>query len=184
MQDAIPESVKELIRKIHALSVSGVGGEAEAALQKLNLMLSKYSVTLDEVLEDVVKTYEFSFKNEWDKKLMVQIYYAVTKDSSREVWSYTRRSKKISRKIGFDLTAEQYVDFQEQLAYYRDTWAKEQKRLFSAFCHKHQLLCPASCDLLQLPSKEEILEYLRVKEMMRGLGEKTFFKPAALLQAN
>jgi len=179
-----PESVKELIRKIHALSIRGVGGESDAALRKLDLLLAKYHVTLDDILEDTVKTYQFAFKNEWDENLMMQLYYAVTKDRERKVWSYSKRGKKVSRKIGLDLTAEQYVDYQEQLAYYRDIWKKELKRLFSAFCHKHDLLRPSAPDVAdRLPSREEMQEYLRMIEMMRGLGEKSFFKPMALLSA-
>lgn len=180
--ESTPESVKELIRKIHALSVRGVGGESDTALRKLDLLLAKYDVTLDDILEETVKTYQFSFKNEWDENLMVQLYYAITKDRERKVWSYSKLGNKIARKIGLDLTAEQYVDYQEQLTYYRGIWKKELKRFFGAFCHKHDLLRPTGMDAAdRLPSKEELREYLRMKEMMRGLGEKTYFKPAALL---
>ncbi len=182
MENTTPESVKDLIRKVHALSVRGVGGESDAAFRKLELLLAKYNVSLDDILDETAKTYEFTFRNESDENLMVQIYYAVTKNRESNVWTYSRRGKKISRKIGLDLTAEQYVDYQEQLAYYRGIWKKELNRFFSAFCHKHKLLRPADPSAADgFPGKEEMQEYLLMKQMMRGLGEKTYFKPTALL---
>lgn len=178
-----PESVKNLIRKIYELTQRGVGGEADAARRKLDLLLVKYGVTLDDVLGDAVKTYEFHFRNEWDESLMTQLYYAVTQDREKKIWQYSRAGKKVARKIGLDLTAEQYVDFQEQLKHYRAAWKKEQARLFAAFCHQHNLLRPADSNAADRKySDEEIREHLRMKQMMRGLNEKSFFRPAGMVE--
>lgn len=151
-------------------------------MKKLSLLLAKHKVSLDDILGDAIKTYDFRFRDSLDEDLMVQLYYSITKERDRKVWTYSRGGRKVSKKIGLDMTTEQYVDFQERLPYYRSIWKKELKRLFSAFCHKHNLLRPADPNATRsFPNEQEIQEYLRMKQMMRGLGEKAFFKPTALL---
>jgi len=180
-KNAAPESVKALILKVHALTIQGVGGEADSASRKLSMLLSKHGITLEDVMTDTVKTYKFTFRDAQDESLQRQLYYAITRNRESKIWRFFRQNKKVARQIGLDFTAEQYMDFQEQLPHYRDIWGKERTRLFAAFCHKHELLRPADLDAGELPDMKQMEEYLRIKQMMRGLGEKTYFKPAALL---
>jgi len=83
--------------------------------------------------------------------------------------------------IGFDLTPAQYIDLKGMVDYYRETWKKETDRLFVAFVQQHKLYPPPTGEEKTSSMGREEIE--QIMAMMRGLGEKSYFKPAAFLTA-
>lgn len=176
METTAPETIKELIRKVHTLSVRGVGGEAEAAKRKLETLLAKHQLSLEDVVSDSVKTYDFRYKTELERQLIVQCY--VSLGAGQGSYGYKKAGRKV-QVIGFDLTSAQYIDLKGMLDYYKVTLKKETDRLFMAFVQRHKLYAPSSGEETAEPMSLEELEHLVA--MMRGLGEKSYFKPAGLL---
>lgn len=179
MENSAPESVKQLIRKIHTLSLRGVGGEAETAKRKLDKLLTKYSIELAEVVRDVVKTYEFPYKTTQEEKIICQCYVSLGVECPK-IFEYTRRGRKV-KSLGLDLTPAQYIDLKGMVAYYKSAFKKEADRLLSAFIQRHKLYPPPTGE--ERESAISLEEIEQIMTMMRGLGEKSYFKPAGYLSA-
>jgi hypothetical protein len=177
----IPPKVIDLIKKIRELSERGVAGEAEAATRKLNEILAKYKVSLDDIAAKAVKTFPFVYKGEWERKLIIQCYTTLNYGPKILVSSFRRHGAKRAKAnvIGLDMTTEQYVDLSGMIDFYKVTWALEVKRLFSAFIHRHNLFPP---DSEADPTHCDPAELLRVMAIMRGLGEKSYQKPLAMIE--
>ena len=174
----VPESVKQLLRKIHTLSVRGIGGEAEVAKRKLDELLLKHNLELEDVIHDVVKTYEFPYKTTQEEKLILQCYASLGVENPK-VFEYTKLGRRL-RTLGLDLTPAQYIDLKGMVEYYKVALKKEMNRLLSAFIQRHKLYPPPTGE--EKESSMSLEEIEQVMAMMRGLGEKSYFKPAGLIE--
>ena len=180
MEQSAPESVKQLIRKIHTLSLRGIGGEAETAKRKLDELLLEHGISIDDIVTDAATTHKFRFKSIQERKLILQCYWSMGLDGG--VFTFSRRGKKVASVLGLDLTPAQYVDLSGMVEYYKKALKAETDRLLVAFIQKHRLFPPINgktCD--SDPMDIEELEQLLA--MMRGLGEKSYFKPSGYLSA-
>ena len=177
MDKTAPESVRQLIRKIHALSLRGIGGEAESAKIKLNSLLAKHGIKLEDVIIDVVKTYEFPYKNDLDSRLIIQCF--VSLGNGYKTYAYRKGGRKL-KIIGLDLTPAQYIDLSGMVDYYRTAFKKETDRLFSAFVQQHKLYAPPTGEEEGDQMGQEELDQLLA--LMLGLGEKSYFNPAGFLE--
>lgn len=175
--NAAPEPIVQLIRKIHTLSLRGIGGEADAAKTKLYALLAKHGLELEDVINDVVKTYEFIYRNDLDARLIIQCF--VSLGNGYKTYCYRKGGRKL-KKIGLDLTPAQYVDLSGMVDYYRAAFKKETARLFSAFVQQHKLYAPSTGEEMGVPISQEEMEQL--VNMMNGLGEKSYSRLAGFLE--
>lgn len=179
IDQSAPEPIKQLIRKIHTLSLRGIDGEAEAAKRKLDELLEKYGVDLSDVVSDTMKTYRFPYKTVQEEKLIVQCYVTLGVDPPK-IFEYSRRGRKL-KEVGLNMTPAQHIDLQGMVEYYKAALKKEIDRLFVAFVQRHKLFSPLPSDGKDTSMSIEEIE--QMVAMMRGLGEKTYFKPAGYLSA-
>ena len=66
---------KELVHKLRALAERGVGGEKEAAAQKLALLMEKYGLDDADLEDEKEEAHDFHFKTEFEKDLLRQLFY-------------------------------------------------------------------------------------------------------------
>ncbi len=177
MERSAPESIKQLIRKIHTLTLRGIGGEAEVAKRKLDELLEKHGMDLSDAISDIVKTYRFPYKTVQEECLIVQCYHSLGPESPK-VFEYSRRGRKL-KEVGLDMTPAQHVDLLGMLTYYKTALKKETDRLFMAFVQRHKLYSPPDGKEKESSMTAEELEQLVA--MMRSLGEKSYFKPAGFI---
>lgn len=177
---SVPEPIKQLIRKIHTLSLRGVGGEADTAKRKLDKLLATHNIALEDIIRDSVKTYKFRYKSDLERRLILQCYYSLrVKDEG--TYSYYKGDRKSGSCIGLDLTPAQYIDLQGMVGYYKGTLKKEVERLFVAFVHKHRLFAASTDDDCKEDKPLNLDELAQLLAMMQSLGEKSYLKPAGLL---
>jgi hypothetical protein len=131
------ESVLRLIQRVLALSRQGVDGEKETAIHHLKLLLKKHNLTMADIESPdlAVKRYPFKYKNELERRLLLQISAKITNLSRPQLFLRVGSRQEIC----FDLTIAQHAEFVMTYAILKVALAKEVKILFSAFAHANNL---------------------------------------------
>lgn len=131
---------KERLKKLYALAMRGVGGEREQAQAILEKLLKKYSMTLDELDDDIINDYELEYHGAEQEKLLKQTIYKVTDDKhSFGSMRYTYSGRKCRTKLYVTCTAAQKAEIEFLFAFYVRVWEKEREALLQAFIQKHQI---------------------------------------------
>lgn len=79
-QIAMNQATNELlekIKRIKALAENGVGGERESAQAMLKKLMRKHEISEEELITDNLEEVWFRYKDENERKLLVQIFYMV-----------------------------------------------------------------------------------------------------------
>ena len=125
--------------KVKALAESGSAGEREAARAVLDRLMLKHGMSEFELSQEPKQQYDFSFKNKFEKRILIQIFAKVTKQSTIRYRNPNNRSKRVL----FQLTTDQYLEMKRLYGVYRKAFQKELDRvaegLIDAFIHKHDL---------------------------------------------
>ena len=155
--------------KVKALAEEGVDGEREAARTVLNRLMLKHGLPEIGWSDEPVRPYHFSYKNKYEKRILIQICAKVTKQSTVRYRSTSSRSKSIS----VTLTPDQYHAMKGLYSVYRKAFEKELERvaagLIDAFIHKHDLWSGASSDQETEPMTAEEGQLLR--DLYRNLED-------------
>lgn len=75
---------------MQALAERGVGGEKETAQKKLEQLMKKYGVEDSDLSEDKEEDHEFKYHNEFEKKILRQLFYKIVPDYRSHTYYYTR----------------------------------------------------------------------------------------------
>lgn len=132
------EGIRQRIKKIYALAKSGVEGEADSARRRLNEMLQKYSLSLDDIIGDDQRKEKhiFKFQKSYHLDLLVQCYAAVT---GNETMSFLRHK----RRVLIELTAIENAELEAMYNFYRRHMDREIEKIVknakTAFFVKHAL---------------------------------------------
>lgn len=116
-----PERIRESIRKVKALADGGFEGERAAAQRKLDDLLKKYNVTLEEVSGDHEAWRTFTFRTGWERQLLIQIV-AMLLDTHRV------QCEKEKGIIRFKLTIATRTDVFEAFSHYQPMLAAQFER--------------------------------------------------------
>lgn len=132
------ERLRNLIEKLQVLSDRGEAGEAQVAKEKLELILKKYNITIDELAKDEEKQDRvFTYKDKWDQKLIVQIVaFYLGRMKAKEAMINTNPTNST---ITFSLTHEIFIDVSQTLEICREDFQKEMNVMFIAFVQRHNL---------------------------------------------
>ena len=122
------EKIVEKLKKIKALAECGVGGEKETALRMYEELKTRYEIEDKEIEE--VTTHWFSYKDDLEEKLLIQIFYKVTGSASYNIYvgRYKRRKKR-----GCDCTELEATEITLLFNFYREELKKEIKVFWEAF---------------------------------------------------
>lgn len=131
---------KERLKKLYALALRGVDGEREQAQAILEKLLKKYSLSLDDLDEEVINEYELEYHGKEQRSLLLQTIYKVTNSNNRAFGlRYTASGRMCRNAIGVKCTAAQKAEIEFLFAFYTRVWEKERKALLHAFIQKHKI---------------------------------------------
>lgn len=125
-----PSKLKKLIRKLKELADKGVGGEAHNAKRKLDELLEKSGLKLDDVHEQV-RTWELTTLNE-GSVILEKVIKSIVPDAKIKVEQFKSR-------LTLEVSMSD-IDYQEAVYKYRFIWSayNQERQLFlSAFQNKN-----------------------------------------------
>ena len=126
--------IHEKLRKLLALAQQGVGGEKENAQSRLEAMMEKHGVTIDEIAEES-RTMQW-FKPErgvFEKRLMLQVIGAVCGNIS------TWRCAGKRGQIGIQVTKSEQLEINLRYDAYVAAMKKEMSICYSAFVQTNKI---------------------------------------------
>lgn len=126
----------ELLKKLKTLAERGVGGEKENAATKLSELMAKYGVSEADLSDDVLNDYEFVYKDQYQRKILIQIFYKVNHE--RDVLRY-RHGRGQRSVLLFRATAAEALEVRLEYDFYCDLWDDEVKFFLEAFIQKHRI---------------------------------------------
>lgn len=153
-----------MLKKLLALSKYGVEGEKANAQKILDKLLKKYEIDLEDLSEeDERKHRDLWYENEYELRLLNQLYYAFYPD--RESWNYVnKRYKKARHTMIFDLTDTELLEFEYAYEVLKNSWYKELDVFYSAFIQKNQLF-PKPEDAKKLPGDDKKIDFSELMKM-------------------
>lgn len=157
----IEENIVSKILKLKELSERGVEGEMDNAKILLQKYLSKYNITLEEILKDKEKkeVYTFKYKSKFEKTILLQCI-ANLFGSKSQIWKSTYRYRNGKMEFLIELNKSEYIilkDFYEfHINEFNIQLKKMQDNLLSSYIYKQNLydLTPSNND-----SKESKISY-------------------------
>lgn len=167
----IDEKKRELLKKLQALAERGVGGEKETAQKKLKQLMKKYGVEDADLSEDE-EDHDFRYHNEFEKKILRQLFYKIVPDFRSRTYFY-QCGKGSKSTYGIRCTKAQALQIQIEYDFYCDLWKEEVDFFMSAFIQKHRIFAlPTSREHVDTApmSKQDIL---RMGLMMDGMKNKS-----------
>lgn len=159
----------EKIKRIQALAENGMNGEKESAQTMLKKLMEKYDISESQLDEEVKEEYEFRFKDDCERRLLLQIFYMVTE--SNEYWNYN--DKKI-KKIGVDCTVAQRLEIEACFEFFKKAIRTDLEIFYIAFFSKNNIYpkCNEEKDKdIKLSPKA-----LKALMMMEGMSEHRMLK--------
>lgn len=163
---------KELLKKLQTLAERGVGGEKEGAQKKLEQLMKKYGFEEAELSEDKEEDHDFRYHNEFEKKILRQLFYKIVPDYRSHTYTY-RCGKGSKSTYGIRCTKAQALQIRIEYEFYCALWGEEVDFFMSAFIQKHRIFA--------LPTKEEDgdsepmerEDIMRMLAMMEGMKNKS-----------
>lgn len=168
----IDEKKRELLKKLQALAERGVGGEKETAQKKLKQLMKKYGVEDADLSEDEEEDHDFRYHNEFEKKILRQLFYKIVPDFRSRTYFY-QYGKGSKSTYGIRCTKAQALQIQIEYDFYCDLWKEEVDFFMSAFIQKHRIFAlPTNREHVDTTpmSKQDIL---RMGLMMDGMKNKS-----------
>lgn len=121
--------------KIKALAERGEGGEKESALKLYHKLLRKYDIDESTLTQDKLSKHWFSYENEIEEDLLVQIFYMVTGDTEY----FKRRNRTVGRQCGCMCTDFEQTEIRFYFEFYKDALHQELEAFLMAFKLKNHL---------------------------------------------
>lgn len=151
------DKVKELAQKLQALAERGEEHERNLAKAKLENLLNNYDLTSEELSENYESVHEFSYKDKFEKTLILQIAYKVY-GSIPEVYNYrnTVTNRKRRNLIGIKCTKAQNIEIEFLFDFYSELFKKEVDFFIDAFIQKHELFGTPTGENTPKRSPEEL----------------------------
>lgn len=171
------EKIKTKLRKLLELARQGVGGEKDNAQSVLEKLLSKHGLTLEDLDSEQAEVVqcEFKFSDAQERKLLLQVIFTVLNASTIPV----RDDHKNSKTLCLKATRAQALEIDLAWGLYRESFKKEQERLFVAFLHKNELFGPDNKDAdekIPEPSKLSKEDIQSIAFMVMGMKKTQVYK--------
>lgn len=134
-------SIKSKILKLQALVERGEKYEAANAKRLLDKFLSRYGLTIEDVLleKEETKWYKFNARKKWEENLLFQCYYRIL-DVNKVSF------KRYKGVISIELTAYQYAELSNYYDWNKNQLSKELKRVVEEFTEDYILRHNITCE--------------------------------------
>ena len=156
----------ELMKKLMTLAERGIGGEKETAKRKLAELMDKYGVSDGNLAGEVLEDHEFKYRNQYEKKLLKQIFYKVNHERDTLIYTHGKGMRSI---LIFRATKAEAMQAEIEYEFYRELWKEEQDFLMDCFIQKHRLF-RLDPDAPKHALDEET--FTRMRHMMKAMNDK------------
>ena len=158
------EKIKSRLKKLLNLANRGLGGEKKNAKTKLNLLLEKYNLSIDD-LENWKKRYEYKarYRTKHERSLIVRIYENIRP----EINTYIDFKKK--RFCVLELSKSEQIEFRLTYEIYRKALRKELERTFKGFLVSQNLFLKA--ERSQTLSEDDMEDFMKTKKRSMDIDE-------------
>lgn len=167
------DKLRERLEKLQALSERGVGGEKETAQNKLEELLRANGMTLEDLDDEKVCYFLFSYNGKHKAKLLRQCIYKIL-GAAEEISFYRQRGTR--QKIGVYCTAAQKIEIELEYEFYSRVFDDELETFLNAFIQKQHIFpedAPREIiDRSELPP-EELATFLKEAAMADAIEKKT-----------
>lgn len=127
------EKTLALARKLYALQLHGVGGEAANARQMLARLMEREGIALDNLVDAKKEQRAFSFTTKRHKALIMQVVSSVV--GRGQMFHYKGERGKVYAK----LTAMEHAEVSLKVDHYWLLWKQEVAMFYEAFVHANKL---------------------------------------------
>jgi hypothetical protein len=169
------ESIIDRLKKIQSLAERGEDGEALTARAMLSNQLTKYGLTLDDLSNEEMEYYTFSFKTVDERTIMQQCVFNLLKVNHFKFWGY-------GKKMEMELTKWQYLELKPFIAFHVKQYRKELKQhlqaLVMAYVSKHDLFSGIEQDSEEPREMTEDYKAIirKARKIAESLDDATFRK--------
>lgn len=161
------DSIKDKIKKIQALVDGGSAEEKINAKDKLDKILKKYNITIEQVYEEKLTKREYRCYSEYEKKLFAQCI-AKYCGKNRKIYC----SRRDPRLFYVDMSRVEFIDIQEAMYFHKVNLKKEFKKMFTAYLHAHELFDEREYEDEEVGiSDMSIEEALEISNMVSGMSK-------------
>jgi hypothetical protein len=144
------DSIKSLLLKIKRLADEGCDGEREAAQGKLKMLLARHNLTVEDLLNEELRWYEFFFASQREKKLLIQLYIHLCDSATPK--SMFKDGK---HSLFFNITVTEFADMADAFSHYKGTLRLSEKSLRKKQAAEKKMLLPSFIQVNKLfPRKE------------------------------
>jgi hypothetical protein len=173
----IPEKVLSLLKKLHALSERGVGGEKENATDKLLSLMSKHNVSLDDIVQDAKRpcTYWIALRHQ---DLFFNILYEVLNVNKI---SY-RKSRKDKKSLTIDLSISEEMQVTAMFMHYAADFDRQYyemtKNFSTAYVHSNRIAydTPKSDKPMKPLTQKDLDRIAALQKLANAIEPNTFKK--------
>ena len=167
------KDIKTKLQKIRALAeITSFEHEKESALKMLQKLIKKHGISEGKLNHEAESMHDSKFKGKSKEALLMQIAFTALNSMKCKASYLYQRGKKVTGTLGVECTVSQKLEIEFLFGFYRKLYQQEEKRLFSAFLHKHGLL-PDINEAYMTPTTADAEELLRLAAMMHGREDKS-----------
>ena len=167
------ENLLNLIRKLKELADRGEGGEKDNAANKLQSLLDKHGISLEDINQDVIKEREFILNSNQIKFFVQVAYSCFGNETAIFKLQNEKKSKQVKRFL--KLTDAQFIELTAKFDFYWEKYEKDLQIFYSAFIQRNELYVKGSSAKEDL-TQEEIEEINKIRAVMQGLDKHSFHK--------
>jgi hypothetical protein len=166
------ESIIEKLKKIQVLAQRGEMGEMQAAKRKLEELLAKYGLTLDDLNDNALRERVLTVPKDVEILFVQCCFKIIGAKRTGQIW-YVKSEKHA------ELTDMEYIELRQLFDFHRANYRCELKKLKkdfeNAYQFKHGLYCSDSSETTNDKplSRKEIEAIIRLSS---GLSDVTFHK--------
>jgi hypothetical protein len=154
----LDDKKRALLEKLRALAERGIGGERENAQRKLDAMLAKCGISVEEFETDGDITLHWFTLPKFRKLFLLIAADVLDVD--------TLQDRRFGRGVGIECTPAQMVEIEMIYAAYRRRLEHEIEELKEAFCLRHDLYKRATRPLDEKYGTERTINIMRMAERL------------------
>lgn len=177
------DKIIELAKKLKALADRGVGGEKENAIEKLERVMQKHGITIDDINGRLKKDFDFHLRKEITFDFVNQVVASVL--GSRKEYGHSLSVYKYIQKRGFKSYQIERVEpdlFSEiiiKIDLFWDDYKEQQEIFYEAYIQKNRLYRKPSekeDEVAEELTPEEREKLFKMSNMMQGIDRVKFQK--------